>query len=122
MMRVSLTVRAKVAGMSAKPGARIWREPRRDRLADQQEQDEHRQQRGERVLGEEPRPCLAPLLRHHYPGEEWHEGGAETRPLGEERAGTDLGRRSATKKSVCHRPRPQKRRGQHVADEAQDAA
>ena len=53
-------------------------------------------------------------------GEERHEGGAE-RAFGEE-AAEQVGQAQRDEERVGHRPGAEERRGQHVADEAQDAA
>ena len=117
-MRVRSTASSNLPGSSPKPGAITPHQPRHEDLAEHDEDEQHREQHREGFLGEGAGRRLAALGQRRR-GER-HEGGAE-RALGEQ-AAEQVGQALRDKERVGDRPGAEDRRGQDVADKAEDAA
>ncbi len=118
MMRVSVTTRSNFPASAPKPGAIAAHHPGHEDFADEDKAEQHREQHGEGFLGKFAHRRLA-ALGERARGQR-HEGGAEG-AFGEQ-AAEQIGQALGDEERVGHRPGAEDRRGQDVADEAEDPA
>ncbi len=107
-----------LAGRGIKPGRDHPHHRRHEDFAEEDKAEQHREQDGKGFLGKVAHRRLAAFGQR--PRGQRHEGGAEG-AFGEQ-AAEQVGQPLRDEERVGHRSRPEDRRGQDVADEAEDPA